>query len=253
MKVLVTGASGVLGRAVVPRLEQDGHEVRRTSRRARPGWVKVELATGQGLAEAVTGVDAVVHLASATKQYRKAGEVDVAGTRRLVTAAERAGVRHLVYVSIVGIDRIPFGYYRQKLAAEKVLQAGRLPWSILRATQFPQLVDERFLPLASRLGVLVADPRITVQLVDPRDVADRIGELLASGPSRTVEDYGGPEVQTSEQIVRSWLRASGRRRPVVALRLPGKVARAMREGALTTTARPTGTRTWEEYLAERYA
>jgi uncharacterized protein YbjT (DUF2867 family) len=133
-----------------------------------------------------------------------------------------------------------------------VLQAGTVPWSILRATQFPQLVDEHFLPLASRLGVLVADPGITAQLVDPRDVAGRIAALLAAGPSRTVEDYGGPEVHTTEQIVRSWLRATGRRRPVLKLRLPGKTARAMRAGALTTTARPTGTRTWQEYLAERY-
>jgi uncharacterized protein YbjT (DUF2867 family) len=236
----------------VSRLDEDGDEVRRTSRHSRAGWARADLATGEGLAEAVAGVDAVVHLASATKQYRKAGEVDVAGTRRLATAAERAGVRHLVYVSIVGIDRIPFGYYRHKLAAEKVVQAGQLPWSILRATQFPQLVDERFLPLASRLGVLVADPGIAVQLVDPRDVADRIAGLVVIGPSRRVEDFGGPEVQTSEEIVRAWLRATGKRRPVLRLRLPGKAAQAMRTGALTTTAEPTGTRTWREYLAERY-
>lgn len=253
MKVLVTGASGVLGRAVVPRLEQDGHEVRRSSRHPKPGWVKADLATGEGLPEAVDGVEAVVHLASATKQYSKAGEVDVAGTRRLTNAAERAGVGHIVLVSIVGIERIPITYYRSKLAAEKVLQAGRVPWSILRATQFPQLVDERFLPLASRLGVLLTDPGITIQLVDPRDVADRIAGLLASGPTRRVENFGGPNVYTSEEIVRSWLRATGRRRPVLSLRLPGKMARAMREGALTTTELPTGTRTWEDYLAERYA
>jgi uncharacterized protein YbjT (DUF2867 family) len=252
MKILVTGASSVLGQAVVPRLEQDGHEVRRTSRNPRQGWVKADLGSGEGLAEAVAGMDAVVHLASATKQYRKAGEVDVAGTRRLATAAERAGVRHIVYVSIVGVDRIPYGYYRHKLAAEKVLQAGQVPWSILRATQFPQLADERFLPLASRLGVLLADPGIAVQLVDPRDVADRIAALLAAGPSRTIEDFGGPEVQTSEEMVRSWLAATGRRRPVLSVRLPGKAARAMRTGALTTTAQPTGTRTWRDYLAERY-
>ncbi|GAA4453277.1 SDR family oxidoreductase [Phytohabitans houttuyneae] len=249
----MTGASGVLGSAVVPRLEEDGHDVRRTSRHPRAGWVKADLATGQGLVEAVDGVEAVVHLASATKQYRKAGEVDVAGTRRLVTAAERAGLAHVVLVSIVGIDRIPFGYYRSKLAAEKVLQASQVPWSILRATQFPQLVDERFLPLASRLGVLVTDPGITVQLVDPRDVAGRIGELLAGGPSYRVENFGGPEVQTLDEIVRSWLRATGRHRPVISLRLPGKMLRAMREGALTTTDQPTGIRTWEAYLAERYA
>lgn len=252
MKVLVTGASGVLGRAVVPRLERDGHDVRRSSRHPRAGWVRADLATGESLAESVAGVGAVVHLASATKRYRKAPEVDVAGTRRLVTAAQRSRVDHIVYVSIVGIDRIPFGYYRHKLAAEKVLQAGQVPYSILRATQFPQLVDERFLPLASRLGVLLTDPGITVQLVDPRDVADRIAGLLASGPSRRVENLGGPEVLTSTRLVREWLRATGRRRPVLSLRLPGRIARVMREGALTTPDQPTGTRTWRDYLAERY-
>lgn len=252
MRILVTGASGVLGRAVVPRLEEVGHDVRRTSRYPKAGWVKADLATGEGLAEAVEGMDSVVHLASATKQYRKAGEVDVAGTRRLTTAAERAGVDHVVLVSIVGIDRIPLGYYRHKLAAEKVLQASDVPWSILRATQFPQLVDERFLPLVSRLGVLLADPGIAVQLVDPRDVADRIADLLATGPTRRVENFGGPEVQTSDEIVRSWLRATGKHRPVFSLRLPGRTPRAMREGALTTTDQPTGTRTWQDYLAERY-
>ncbi|MFD0741290.1 hypothetical protein ACFQ1L_04555 [Phytohabitans flavus] len=113
-------------------------------------------------------------------------------------------------------------------------------------------MDERFLPLASRLGVLVADPGIAVQLVDPRDVADRIAVLLAAGPSRQVENFGGPEVETSEEIVRAWLRATGKRRPVFSLRLPGKTPRAMREGALTTTDQPTGTRTWRAYLAERY-
>ncbi|MFC0532882.1 SDR family oxidoreductase [Phytohabitans kaempferiae] len=248
----MTGASGVLGTAVVPRLERDGHEVRGTSRRPRPGWVRADLVTGDGVAEAVAGVDAVVHLASATR-YRRIAEIDVGGTRRLVTAAAAAGVRHVVYISIVGIDRIPFPYYRHKLAAEKVVQAGPVPWSILRATQFPQLVDNRFLPPVSRLGVIVADPAITAQLVDPRDVADRLAALVTSGPSREVEEYGGPEVQSSVEIVRTWLQATGKRRPVLSLRLPGRTAKAMRTGALTTTAEPTGTRTWRDYLAERYA
>ncbi|GAA4677856.1 nucleotide-diphosphate-sugar epimerase [Phytohabitans rumicis] len=212
----------------------------------------LDLATGEGLAEAVAGLDAVVHLASATRQYRKAAAVDVAGTRRLVTAAAQAGVRHVVYVSIVGIDRVPFGYYKHKLAAEQVVRSGPVPWTILRATQFPQLLDERLLPMASTLGVLLGDPEVKMQLVDPRDVADRIAGMLAAGPSRAIEEYGGPEVLTFAEIVEPWLRARGKRRPVLRLRLPGATVRAMRAGALTTDAVPTGTRTWREYLAERY-
>jgi uncharacterized protein YbjT (DUF2867 family) len=253
MQILVTGASGVLGGAMLSRLRPEGHDVRGTSRRPnRQGWFAADMATGDGLAEAVAGVDAVVHLASATTRYRNAGEVDVAGTRRLVTAAAQAGVRHLVYVSIVGVDRVPFGYFRHKLAAEAVVRSGPVPWSILRVTQFHQLLDERLLPAAGRLGVVLGDPEIAVQPVDPRDVADRIADLLAAGPSHAVENYGGPEVLPYADIVKPWLRARGRRRPLLMLRLPGRMMRAMRAGALTTMDRPTGIRTWREYLTEKY-
>jgi uncharacterized protein YbjT (DUF2867 family) len=251
MRILVTGATGVLGRAVVPRLAQDGHQVRGTSRKGGD-WVPLDLATGEGTADAVAGMDAVVHLASATRQYRKAGEVDVEGTRRLLTAAAQAGAEHAVYVSIVGVDRVPFAYYRHKLAAERVTRDGPVPWSILRATQFPQLVDERFLPLASKLGVIVGDPAVKIQLVDPRDVADRIAGMLAAGPSHAIEEFGGPEVLTFAEVVEPWLHARGMRRPVLRMRMPGAMMRAMREGALTTTATPTGARTWGEYLEEKY-
>ncbi|MEH1124613.1 SDR family oxidoreductase [Micromonospora sp. CPCC 206061] len=252
----MTGATGTLGRAVVPRLRADRYEVRGTSRRATSGsgveWVVADLGTGAGVDQAVAGVDAVVHLASATTQYRRAGDVDVAGTRRLVEASARAGVRHVVYVSIVGIDKVPLGYYRHKLAAERVVRKAAVPWSILRATQFPQLLDERLLPAASVLGVVLGDDGVTIQPVDPRDVADRLADLLKAGPTQSVEDFGGPEILRYDDVVRPWLRARGKRRRVLRLRFPGGIARAMRAGALTTTARPTGTRTWQDYLAERY-
>jgi nucleoside-diphosphate-sugar epimerase len=106
MTVLVTGASGTLGTAVLPRLVKDGHDVRPMSRRVRPGWVAADLLTGAGLTDAVRGVDAIVHLASSPTRTRA---TDVEGTRRLLAAAKTAGVRHVLFVSINGIDRIPLG------------------------------------------------------------------------------------------------------------------------------------------------
>ena len=251
--VLVTGASGTLGGALLPRLAQAGHRTVAVSRRSRPepGWVTADLATGAGLSDAVRGAAAIVHLASATSKGAKTADTDVAGTRRLVTAAQQAGVRHLVYVSIVGIDRVPLSYYRAKLAAEEIVRTGLVPWTILRATQFPQLVDG-LLTASVRLGVLLADRSLSMQPVHPDDVAQRLVDGLAAGPAGVSEEFGGPEVLRFGELARRWQRARGASHPVLPLRLPGRIAGAVRAGALTTTARPTGTHSWDDYLTQRY-
>ncbi|MFI7606900.1 SDR family oxidoreductase [Micromonospora sp. NPDC049366] len=254
MKVLVTGAGGRLGRAVVARLRSDGIAVRATSRRPRTDpdveWVVVDLATGEGLDEAVAGVDAVLHLASSPTGGRTY-EVDVLGTRRLVVAAGQADVRHLVYTSIVGVDRVPMPYYRHKLAAEQVVAAGPVPWSVLRATQFPEFLDE-LLVVSSRLGPTIGDRNVLAQPVDPREVAARLVARLVAGPLRGIEEYGGPEVLRFDQAVRAWRAARHSRRPLLPVRLPGRLGRSLREGGLITEALPRGARTWADYLADTY-
>ena len=110
-KVLVTGGTGVLGRRVVDLLEHTGVETRVLSRGSRPGTIRGDLLTGEGLEVAVRGADTIIHCASSP--FRKARRVDVEGTRRLLEAAARAGVSHLVYISIVGIDRASsYPHYR---------------------------------------------------------------------------------------------------------------------------------------------
>ncbi|SCG55633.1 SDR family oxidoreductase [Micromonospora humi] len=257
MRVLVTGATGRLGRVAVPRLRDEGFSLRAVSRRPGAGggdgdgveWMAADLATGAGLAEAVAGTDAVLHLASSPN--RRTHEIDVLGTRRLTVAAGHAGVRHLVYVSIVGVDRVPLGYYRHKLAAEQVVAAGPVPWSVLRATQFPGFLAE-LLAGASRLGPVLGDPAVLAQPVDPGEVADRLAMLLRAGPSHRVADFGGPEVLRFDEAARSWLAARRSRRPLLPVRIPGRLGRELRAGALTTTATPTGTRTWADHLAHTY-
>jgi uncharacterized protein YbjT (DUF2867 family) len=248
MTVLVTGASGTLGGAVVPRLSKEGHDVRRMSRRARPGWVAADLATGAGLDEAVRGVDAIVHLATSATKTR---ETDIEGTRRLVAAAKTAGVRHMLYMSIIGIERAPVGYYKSKIAAENLIRGGGLPFTILRAAQFPQLVDS-VLTATSKLGPVIIDRSLVFQPVHVEDVAERIAELVAAGPSGDVVEFAGPEVLTLDVLARQWVAARGRRRPVWSVRIPGKVAGAVRAGGLTTDVEPRGTRTWRNYLSDEY-
>ncbi len=254
MRVLVTGAGGRLGRVVVPRLVEEGWLVRATSRHARDEppveWVTVDLATGDGLVSAVTGVDVVLHLASAPNG-RQTHRVDVLGTRRLVVAAGQAGVRHLVYVSIVGVDRVPIPYYRHKLAAEQVVAAGPVPWTVLRATQFGGFLDE-LLRGASRLGPVIGDPAIVAQPVDPRDVAERLVQRVTAGPLYSIEEYGGPQVLRFDEAVRAWNAARGTRRRLLPVRVPGRLGRELRTGGLVTETGPHGSRTWSEYLSDTY-
>ncbi|GAA0810449.1 nucleotide-diphosphate-sugar epimerase [Spirilliplanes yamanashiensis] len=247
----MTGASGTLGRMVVPALTAAGHEVRPMSSRPRAGWAHADLATGDGLAAAVAGAHTIVHLASVPGGGRRTALVDVEGTRRLLDAASAAGVRHVVYVSIVGVDRVPLAYYRAKLATERVVAGGGVPWSVLRATQFHEFVDQ-LLRMSTRLGPLVLDRRMRAQPVATADVAARLAGMVGAGASGAVEEFGGPETMALGDVAPRWQRARRTPRPELPIRLPGGFGRAVRDGGLCTTATPTGTGTFDEYLAGAY-
>ena len=254
-RILVTGGTGVLGRPVVERLVAGGHSgVRAMSRSPRAGtagadggveWVVADLRSGQGVAEAVAGVGTIVHCAGFT---RRAAEVET--VRTLVDAALRADVPpHLVYISIVGIDRIPMGYYLGKLEAERLIEESGLPYTILRATQFHDLVRV-WLAVTARLPVMLV-PAIGFQSIDVGEVADRLVELALGEPAGRVPDIGGPEPHGIRDLARTYLRATGRRRWIVTVPLPGKAMRGFRQGANLTPGQPFGRRSFEDYLAER--
>lgn len=187
--VLVTGATGVLGREVVRLLVARGVAVRGLSRRVRSGgagveWVVGDLVTGEGVAGAVAGVEVVVDCATTV------GRKDVAAVRTLVAEAGRAGVRHLLYVSIVGVDRVPIPYYRAKLACERVVRESGLGWTVLRATQFHDLLL-RIFDVSARLPVFPVPGGAWVQPVDVREVAARVAELVGEGPAGYAPEVGG--------------------------------------------------------------
>jgi uncharacterized protein YbjT (DUF2867 family) len=258
--ILVTGGTGTLGRLVVRRLREAGFEVRvlsRSSRETEDGieYVTGDLANGKGIEAAVDGVGTIMHLAGSAK-----GDEDKA--RNLVRAASRGtlGAQHLVYISVVGAERIPvvsgvdrnmFGYFAAKRAAERIVEDSGLPWTILRATQFHDLMLTVAQMLA-KLPVVPLPAGFRVQPVEADEVAARLVELTLGGPAGLVPDMGGPRVYSAAELLRIYLRASKRRRrPIVPLWLPGKAARAFRNGANLAPERAVGQRSWEQFLADR--
>jgi uncharacterized protein YbjT (DUF2867 family) len=244
-RFLVTGGTGSLGSRVVKRLRGAGHGVRILSRSGRPDTLRGDLATDEGLEAAVEGVETVVHCASSPIRTR---QVDVEGTQRLLRAAGRAGVSHLVFISVVGVDRNPyFPYYRSKLETERIVERSGVPWTILRATQFHGFLL-LFIRSLGRLPVMPAPKGFRFQPIDVGEVAGRVTELALAASAGRVPDVGGPEVRTFADLARAYLGVAGLRRRVVEAPFPGRMARALREGAQLAPDGRYGEVRWEEFL-----
>jgi uncharacterized protein YbjT (DUF2867 family) len=247
MRVLVTGGTGLLGQRLVDPLQTAGHEVRLMSRRgAGPGGVRGDLATGRDLRQALAGAELVVHAATAGPTGNP-WEVDVAGTRRLVQAVDRDRLRHLVYVSIVGVDEAPFGYYRAKFAAEQVLLASGLPVTLLRTTQFFPFVD-RLLETAKTGPVLPVPMSWRARPVDVGEVAEHLASLVTAPPAGGVVEFSGPEELSAADLARTWVAAREPGTRVVPTPIPGRLSAAFRQGAGVPRGGARGRRTYAEHL-----
>ncbi|MEV6766648.1 NAD(P)H-binding protein [Streptomyces sp. NPDC051105] len=241
--ILVTGGTGTLGRVLTERLRADGHEVRVLSRHSQP--YAVDLREGTGLDAAVSGVDTIVHCATSPRGG------DMRAARNLIEAARQAEVRHLVYISIVGVDRVPLGYYRTKLAVERLIEESELGWTVLRTTQFHDLVLQ-FLQGSAKLPVMLLPAGVADQPIEVAEVAARLAELATGAPAGRAPDMGGPEVRTFPELARAYLRASGRRRALLNVRLAGETYRRFRAGGHLTPKQAVGKVTFEHFLAARF-
>lgn len=207
--VLLTGATGTLGRVVAPLLRDAGASVRALSRRSGEStdgieFVLGDLATGEGIDAAVAGVATIVHCAGSAKG-------DETKAANLVRAAAKAGVRHFVNISVVGAERLPvvsrldramFGYYASKRAAERVIEGSGLPWTSVRATQFHDLLLMLIRQLA-KLPLVPVPVGFRFQPIDTGEVATRLVELAVGAPSGLVPDIAGPRIDGMDELVRS--------------------------------------------------
>ncbi|MBU9763534.1 NAD-dependent epimerase/dehydratase family protein [Mycobacterium sp. TNTM28] len=246
--VLVTGATGTLGHHVVPEATEAGHHVRALSRRDRVGytgvhWHQADLLKPDTLDAALDGVDVVVHCAT-----QATGTKDIRAARNLIEAVRRRGVGHLVYISIVGIEDIPLPYYKTKLRVEQALASSGIGHTILRATQFHELIEKMF--SAQRFSpVLWALRGVSFQPIDTRDVASRLVSLIDAEPAGRVPDIGGPSVHSHPDLGRMYLSAHNSHRRVARFTIPGRIVAGYRSGANLTRENAVEGTSFEDYLA----
>lgn len=243
MKVAVLGGTGLLGQRVVRELAKDGVEHTIAGRSAvGPNAGIVDITTGLGVPEAIADCDTVMLLSSDPAKSRK---VDVDGSRRLLPLIED---RHLIYISIVGVDRHPFRYYRSKYEVEQMISAAVENYSILRATQFHDFVVFLMAKLSRMWPSCLVPGGFVFQPVDTGEVARHLVNTTKAGPGGMLPDLAGPEILDIKTLARTYMTAIGRERPVLGVHLPGKSARAFRSGIHTNPERAVGRKTWEQHL-----
>jgi uncharacterized protein YbjT (DUF2867 family) len=249
--LFITGGSGFLGREVAAVAQQNGIPftiASRTNPAGMANWVHLDLEQDGNFDELLRGHSVVLHLASGTRVRSRI--IDVEGTKRLVRAAKNNGVRHVVYISIVGIDSVPTDYYQSKLLAEREIIASGIPYTILRTTQFHGFVDFMLQRLLRyRIAFL---PIIQVQPIDISVVARSLVQRAKEQPRNAIVQLGGKEIFGSRELAEICLKHRRQKRIIVGFPLPGKAGTAMRNGALTCAERTKEGLSWSEWVAIQY-
>ncbi len=259
-RILVAGGTGALGSDVVAMLRNTDHRIRILSRKTAPTdssieWARGDIITGDGLANALLDVNIVVNC---TGDAQNAYVTDVLGVKRLAEMAKVARVQHFFHISIVGIEQIDVEFYRHKVSAEAAVADSEVPYSILRVTQFHNLL---YTALSKIEGVpegyaLPIAHDAQFQVIDTRDVADYILPLLdVTHPAGRLPDLGGPEILRVEDMARVYLAARGVENPIFVDAAKGFFSaisvEAFRQGINTAPDNRYGKITWADYVREK--
>ncbi|RFU63112.1 SDR family oxidoreductase [Peribacillus glennii] len=251
MNILVTGSTGQLGLALLDQFIHSDCNVRITSR-GKPdnanhfNWVHSDILTGEGLEEAAKDIDVIIH--AATSPMKNSKSIDVTGLEKFLSQLQH--IKHFIYPSIVGIENIPFKYYRHKYEAEGVLKNSLIPYTIVRATQFHSFVQKMFLskPLLKRYFI---PGDFKFQSVDTGEFAQHLIGLINVGPQGRIDDFGGPEIMTLGEMAELQIKVNKEKNKVISLPLPGKLSKAYVAGRNTNGTRKTGKVTFEQFLQNR--
>ncbi|MET7388179.1 SDR family oxidoreductase [Streptomyces sp. NPDC005529] len=209
MQIAVIGGTGLIGSQVVTKLKAAGHEAVPHSKSTG-----IDVISGQGLDQAVAGADAVVNLTNSPTFDEASPAFFQTSMDNLLTASQKGGARHFVILSIVGVDHVPqLDYYRAKVLQEEILEAGPIPYSIVRATQFMEFMDAVLSWTADNDTVRL--PATPIQPIAAKDVADAVAEVAVGTPLNAIRNIGGPEVFGLDELGRITLSHRGDPRTVV--------------------------------------
>jgi uncharacterized protein YbjT (DUF2867 family)/quercetin dioxygenase-like cupin family protein len=210
MKIVVIGGTGLIGARLVKNLQDQGHEVMPASPSSG-----VNTLTGEGLADALRGAQVVVDVANAPSWEDKAVlEFFETSGRNLLAAETAAGVKHHVALSVVGTDRLlASGYFRAKMAQEKLIQASEIPYTIVRSTQFFEFA--RGLAQSAADGATVRLSSVLMQPIVSDDVAAALADVAVGEPMNGTLEIAGPEQIRQDEFVRQYLSATGDTRQVI--------------------------------------
>lgn len=242
MRIAVAGGTGTVGRHVVEAARAGGHEVVILTRHNG-----ADVITGEGLSEALDGADAVIDVTNVfTLSAGKARQFFESATRNLMAAEKRAGVGHHIALSIVGIDAIDASYYAGKLAQERAVAAGDVPYTIARAAQFHEFAGQ---VLSGMNGPFALMPKTLMRPVAAREIGAHLIGIAETGPSGRAPDLVGPRDEVLADLARRQLAFDGIRRRVLDVRLPGTYGKGLASGSLRGDANAIqGTATFDEWL-----
>jgi uncharacterized protein YbjT (DUF2867 family) len=243
MRIAIAGGTGTVGRHVTASAREAGHDVVVLSRANG-----TDVLTGKGLAGALAGADAVIDVTNlaTTLSAKRAKRFFETAAHHLLAAEERAGVGHHVVLSIVGIDDIDTSYYAGKLAQERAVAAGPVPFTIARAGQFHEFAGQI---LCLVRGPFAPMPRTLMRPVAAREVAAHLVRVAEAGAVGRAPDLVGPRDETLADAARRQLAFDGIRRRVIDVRLPGAYGRGLASGALRGGADALrGEITFDEWL-----
>lgn len=248
VKIAVAGGTGTVGAHVVDVLRERGHEPLVLSRSNG-----VDLLTASGVTDALRGVDAVIDVLSlASRKDADTRAFFGTTTRALLDAEQAAGVGHHLMLGIVGSQKSDHGHYAGKIVQERLVHAGEVPWTEVRATQFHEFA--RLIYGAAPLGPIQLTPRMVCEPIAAREVAERLVELAEGAPAGLVAELAGPRVERLARMVRAYAAAIGKRGPIIEVPLPGQAGKALRDGTLLPdpTLHPPaqlGRQTFDEWIA----
>lgn len=246
-KILITGGTGVLGRSLSALLTEHQLPHHITSRAILPEndlALQADFLSKKGITEAVDGKEIIFHLATDLKR-------DLELTRNLLEAIGVGRRVHLVYMSIVGIDKVPFRYYQQKLASEEAIRTSGIPFTILQATQFHEFIDQ-LLSTFLRYPVGLLPKKIRLQPIQKEIVAAELYRLGMQSASGVTHEMGGREIYSFYQLATEWLRHTRRRRRIIPLPLWGRLGTSFNGGGLTTLHRWPESISWSQWLTKQY-